>query len=510
MKIMITVSCFNNKHVALFGLGASGIATAHALMRGGAKVTAFDDNAPACEQAKAAGIKVADLRELDWKEISALILSPGVPLTHPAPHWSAALARQNNCDILGDMELFARERANRMKTRGWGEQDCPLIAITGTNGKSTTTALIAHLLQESGRDVQMGGNIGTPILALEEMKKGRCYVIECSSYQIDLAPSLQPTIGVLTNITPDHIDRHGTFAHYASVKEHLIAQAQQAIIAVDDETSRAIAERVEKPVMVSTSQPLDEGWFFAQQTLFKAHDKHVKAIASLKGIPSLRGQHNGQNALLAVAACEALEHFQQKWAPVLRRKMRKNKELERFLKSGSRFSNKNCGETQEVDLSQMQAALTCFSGLAHRMEQVGRLGSILFINDSKATNAQATAPALSAFERIYWIAGGVAKEGGIDALKPFFAKIRKAYLIGEAALEFQTTIADAMPSDVSETLEKAVIKATQDAMADIKAGDVTGEVAILLSPACASFDQFANYGARGDAFRHLVQKQVMP
>jgi len=499
---MITVSCFGNKHVALFGLGGSGIATAHALIQGGAKVTAFDDNAPACEQAKAAGIAIADLRALNWQEIAALILSPGIPLTHPAPHWAAALARQNGCAIIGDVELFARERANRMKIQGWDEQDCPLIAITGTNGKSTTTALIAHLLRASGRDVQMGGNIGTPILALEKIKKGRCYVIECSSYQIDLAPSLKPTISVLTNITPDHIDRHGTFARYAGIKEQLVTRARQVIMAIDDETSRTMAGRVTKPVMVSTRQQLDEGWFFARQTLFKAHDGRVNAIASLEGIASLRGHHNGQNALLAVAACEALERFPKSVERFSDKKCGENKKIEQFVEPGKTKT------ALEVDISNMQTALADFHGLAHRMEQVGRLGSIVFINDSKATNAQATAPALAAFGQVYWIVGGVAKEGGIDALKPFFDKIRKAYLIGEAALDFHATIDNAVPNDVSGTLEKAVIQATQDAMADIKAGHATGEVAILLSPACASFDQFANYSARGDAFRHLVHKQL--
>jgi len=462
---MIPVSCFKDKHVALFGLGGSGIATAQALMAGGAKISAFDDKSDPCERARAAGIPIADLHHLDWKRISSLILSPGVPLTHPAPHWSVALAHHHGCEIIGDIELFARERRQFMTSQGWNEQDCPVIAITGTNGKSTTTALIAHLLRSSNCDVEMGGNIGTPILALGEMKKGRIYVIECSSYQIDLAPSMHPTLGILTNITPDHIDRHGTFTHYCALKERLMTQSRQAILTLDDAPSRAIAERKKEKITVSAQKRLDEGWFFNKSHLFKVHHGKILPIVGLDHITALRGVHNGQNALLAMAACEAMG----------------------------------------VDQSRLQTALQHFPGLPHRMEEVGRDGPLLFINDSKATNAQATAPALASFEHIYWIAGGVAKEGGIEALKPFFNKIRKAYLIGDAAQNFCQTIGDSLPVSLSMTLATALTQAVKDAKTDMTTKQKAEEAAILLSPACASFDQFTNYASRGDAFRLLVQ-----
>ncbi|MBN9054465.1 MAG: UDP-N-acetylmuramoyl-L-alanine--D-glutamate ligase, partial [Rhizobiales bacterium] len=224
---MIPVTTFKGKSVALFGLGGSGLATALALAAGGADVTAWDDNPASVENAAAAGIRTADLRTLDWKGIAALVLSPGVPLTHPKPHWSADLARAAGAEIVGDVELFVRERRAHAP-------DCPFIAITGTNGKSTTTALIAHILRASRRDTQLGGNIGTAVLTLDPPKAGRFYVVECSSYQIDLAPTLNPSAGILLNLTPDHLDRHGTMQHYAEVKERLVAGSRTAIVGVDD------------------------------------------------------------------------------------------------------------------------------------------------------------------------------------------------------------------------------------------------------------------------------------
>jgi UDP-N-acetylmuramoylalanine--D-glutamate ligase len=392
------------------------------------------------------------------------VLSPGVPLTHPKPHWSVELARAAGVEIVGDIELFVRERKAKAP-------DAPFIAITGTNGKSTTTALTAHILEAAGRDAQMGGNIGRAVMTLDLFAPGRCYVVECSSYQIDLAPSIDPSAGVLLNLTPDHLDRHGTVQHYASIKERLVAGSDTAIVGVDDSFCAEIADRLERTgkevVRISKRLPLADGYFAAGSDLMKATGGRHERIASLEGIGSLRGQHNAQNALAALAAS---------------------------LRIG-------------LDPGEIQAGLESFPGLAHRMEQVGRKGHVLFVNDSKATNADASAPALSSFERIYWIAGGLPKEGGIEPLRGFFPRIAKAYLIGEAAPAFAATLGEAAPFEIAGTLAAAVEHAAADAGMDDR-----GEAVVLLSPACASFDQFRNFEMRGDAFRQAVQsiKGVQP
>jgi UDP-N-acetylmuramoylalanine--D-glutamate ligase len=453
---MIPATSFKGKSVALFGLGGSGIATAHALVEGGASVMAWDDNPESVAAAEAAGIPVADLRKTEWSGVSSLVLSPGVPLTHPKPHWSVELARGAGVEIIGDIELFARERRARAP-------QAPFIAITGTNGKSTTTALTTHIVAAAGRDAQMGGNIGRAVMTLDPPTRERIYVVECSSYQIDLAPSLDPTAGVLLNITPDHLDRHGTIQHYADVKERLVAGSQTAIVGVDDIYCEQIADRLEhagrEVVRISKRLALADGMFAEGSTIVKAWSGRMQPVVSLEGIGSLRGQHNAQNAIAATAAC---------------------------LKLG-------------LTLDEIQAGLRSFPGLAHRMEQVGRRGNVLFVNDSKATNADASAPALSSFQRIYWIAGGLPKQGGIASLKSFFPRIAKAYLIGEAAPAFSATLGDAAPYEISGTLEAAVEHAARDA-----ADDTSGEVVVLLSPACASFDQFRNFEVRGEAFRSAV------
>lgn len=367
---MIPVTTLKGKSVALFGLGGSGLATALALATGGADVTAWDDSAASVENAAAAGVKTGDLRALDWKSIDALVLSPGVPLTHPKPHWSAELANAAGVEIIGDVELFARERCAHAP-------DCPFIAITGTNGKSTTTALIAHILKASGRDTQLGGNIGTAVLTLDPPKAGRFYVVECSSYQIDLAPTLNPSAGILLNLTPDHLDRHGSMQHYADVKERLVAGSKTAIVGVDDTYCEIIADRIEragtKVVRISKRNVLADGIYAEGSRLILAQGGATREIADLSSIQTLRGNHNAQNAAAAVAACLAVG----------------------------------------VSENEIRAGLASFPGLKHRMQPVGRKGDTLFVNDSKATNADAAAPALSSFERIYWIAGGVPKEGAL-------------------------------------------------------------------------------------------------
>ena len=457
---MIPITTFANKKVAIFGLGGSGLASASALLAGGADVVAFDDNAASVAKANAAGIPTADLRDIDWSKIASLVLAPGVPLTHPAPHWAAALAQKAGVEVIGDIELFCRERRRRAP-------GAPFVAITGTNGKSTTTALIAHLAASAGMDAQLGGNIGTAILSLAPPQPDRVHVIECSSYQIDLAPSLDPSVGILINLSEDHLDRHGSMDHYAAVKERLVAGVPNdgtAIVGVDDEWCERIAARLaqstKKVVPVSVRHALSNGIFADDKRIMRAVAGDTTQIAALGGIGSLRGVHNAQNAACAAAAALALG----------------------------------------LDAAAIQAGLRSFPGLAHRMEEVGRLGVILFVNDSKATNADSTAQALACFNDIFWIAGGKPKTGGIESLRGFFPRIRKAYLIGEASGEFAATLGPTVPHDITGTLDKAVTAATRDAQ-----DSSAQEPVVLLSPACASFDQFRNFEVRGEAFRELVR-----
>ena len=457
---MIPVTAFAGKKVAVFGLGGSGLVSASALLAGGADVVAFDDDSQSVAKANAAGIPTADLHDVDWSRIAALVLAPGVPLTHPQPHWIVTLARQANVAVIGDIELFCRERAKLAP-------NAPFVAITGTNGKSTTTALIAHLAASAGLDAQLGGNIGTAILSLQPPQAGRVHVIECSSYQIDLAPSLDPSVGILINLSEDHLDRHGSMEHYAQVKERLVAGVPSngtAIVGVDDDWCSAIADRLaqigKRVVRISVHRELSDGIYVANGRIMRATPAGVTPIAELGGIGSLRGQHNAQNAACAAAAALALG----------------------------------------LEPPAIQAGLRSFPGLAHRMEELGRRGAVLYVNDSKATNADSAAQALACFTDIFWIAGGRPKTGGIESLRGFFPRIRKAYLIGEAADEFAATLSPGVPHEIDGTLDKALAAATRDAEAATVA-----EPVVLLSPACASFDQYRNFEVRGDAFRDLVR-----
>ncbi len=458
---MIPITTFAGKKVAVFGLGSSGLVAASALFAGGADVVGWDDSLDRIAHAARAGIPTADLRELDWSKVAALVLAPGVPLTHPAPHWSVGLARAMAVEVIGDIELFCRERSAHAP-------NAPFVAITGTNGKSTTTALIAHLCRSAGIDTQLGGNIGTAILSLQPPQVGRVHVVECSSYQIDLAPGIDPSVGILINLAEDHLDRHGTLADYAAVKERLVSGVPRdgtAIVGVDDNWCQAVADRAERAgqrvVRVSVRRPLAYGVYVEAERIMEASGGTSREIARLGGIGALRGRHNAQNAACAAAAGLALG----------------------------------------LDPSALQSGLRSFPGLAHRMEEVGRKDRVLFVNDSKATNADSAAQALACFGDIFWIAGGKPKTGGIASLSGFFPRIRKAYLIGAAAEEFAATVAGKVEYVVAGTLDQAVAAAARDA-------ETSGldHPVVLLSPACASFDQFLNFEARGAAFRDLVQK----
>ncbi|GAA5106475.1 UDP-N-acetylmuramoyl-L-alanine--D-glutamate ligase [Bartonella jaculi] len=462
---MISVTCYKGQKVALFGLGQSGLAAAKALMRGGAEVIAWDDSPSSVQAAFQQNIPTRDLRYEDWSEFVALILAPGVPLNYPKPHWIVEKARQKDIEIIGDIELFVRARNHFLQHYGFCDQDVPFIAITGTNGKSTTTALLTHLLEQMGYDVQMGGNIGNAILTLKPFVKKRIYVIECSSFQIDLTPSLQPTVGLLLNLTPDHIDRHGSFTQYVQAKRHLVARASHALISVDDTACQDLYQQLlheGRQVEAISKEHFVENGFYAEGTkLFSVRQGQCYMLADLSPMIALRGSHNAQNALMALATLQA-------------------------LKITHPYMNKH---------------LASYKGLPHRMQQVCKMGSVLFINDSKATNADASAPALSSFNDIFWIVGGQAKKGGIDSLREFFHKIRKAYLIGSAAEEFASVIGSAFPFSISATLENAVHEAAADAMrCKVK------EAVVLFSPACASYDQFKNYEMRGEAFVSFVMQ----
>lgn len=463
---MIEVESFKNKTVGVFGLARSGISAARALVQGGATVYAWDDK----ESARANLPEGAIVREWDrwpWLEMAALVLSPGVPLTHPKPHAIVERAVDAHVAIIGDIDLFARAIRPDSKAPGLA----PVIAITGTNGKSTITALIGHILQACGFDAQIGGNIGKPALDLNPPKPKTVYVLEISSYQIDLSPNLRPDVSILSNITPDHIDRHGTLENYARVKAALLARTVPSghmIVGTDDAPSASIYTKLvavhdAEAVAVSVGKVLGRGVFVIDGKLFDARHHPAEEIGNLAQAPHLPGAHNWQNAALSYAAVR----------------------------------------TMVRDPQAIMKAITRFPGLVHRIEDVGRIGKVRFVNDSKATNADAAARALACFPDIYWIAGGKAKEGGIESLHAYFPRIRKAYLIGEAAPNFAATLSGDVAFEHSETMEHALRAAAADA-----AASGSPEPVVLLSPACASFDQFRDFEERGDRFRAAVKEMA--
>ena len=455
---MIPVTIFAGRDVAVFGLGLSNIAASHALAAGGARVLAWDDTPVARDKAAAQGVPLHDLAAAEWSEIAALVLAPGIPLTHPEPHWSVEKAHDAGVEVIGDTELFFRERVKE-------DQDAKVAVITGTNGKSTTTALTAHLLHEAGRPVALGGNIGRAVLDLPPFAAGLTYVLELSTFQIDLTPMLQPDVAALLNITPDHLDRHGTLENYAAIKARVFAGLRPegtAVIGIDDPYCCAIADALPGPYAVkriAVGHPVQTGVWAKDGILTEVEKGVERGRVSLDGIGSLRGAHNWQNAALAYALARS----------------------------------------QGLDASTIAKGLGTFAGLAHRMEQVARMGSVLFVNDSKATNADAAAKALASFTDIYWILGGRPKSGGLAGLEPFFPRIARAYLIGEAADGF----AGQLGADVDHVQCGTLSRAIEAAAADAKCSQAP-EPVVLLSPACASYDQFANFEARGQSFREFV------
>ncbi len=460
---MIPVRGFEGKTVAVFGLARTGLAAARALIAGGAQVALWDEKPEARAAAEAEGLPLVDLTTADWSRFAALMLSPGVPLTHPAPHWTVEKARAAGVEIVGDMELFART------VNAAPEHRRPkIVAITGTNGKSTTTALIGHVCAQAGRDVRIGGNIGVGVLDLEDMHGGAVYVLEMSSYQLDLTSSLHADVTVILNISPDHLERHGSMEGYVAAKRRILAnqgKGDTAVIGVDDMWGQQICTEITAAnrrtiVPISASKAMGRGIYVLNGLLYDATGERAAEVADLNRARSLPGRHNWQNAAAAYAAAKGLG----------------------------------------IPADEAAEHLLTFPGLAHRMETVATLGRVRFVNDSKATNADAARQALSSYPRSFWIAGGQAKTGGIESLEDLFGRVAKAYLIGEAAPAFAQTLKGRATIAEAGAMDAAVAQAYADASA-------TGQDAVvLLSPAAASFDQYADFEARGEAFRAAVQR----
>lgn len=456
---MITVTAYRQRPVGVFGLGKAGDATIASLAAGGAVVFAADDSPASCARTaeKFRDVTVAPVEQWPWAKMAALVLSPGVPLTHPAPHAVVALAKAHGCPIIGDIELLYRS--------------CPsarYVGITGTNGKSTTTTLIGHILRQAGLTLQVGGNLGMAALSLDPLGPDGIYVLELSSYQLDLLHSARFHVGAFLNVTPDHLDRHGDMAGYVAAKMHLFDRQEKgdvAVIAVDDDYTRGVADTLQKRqaqtvVRVSGHAVMAGGVHVKDGVL---QDPAAGLSFDLRPIVTLTGEHNRQNAAVAYAVARA------------------------------------CGVAPEA----ICAAMRSFAGLRHRLQLVASIDGVRYINDSKATNADATRHALAPYDAIYWIAGGKAKAGGIEPLESFFPKVAHAFLIGAAEEDFARTLAGKAPYTRCGTLAEAVRQAAALAQMEKKAGAV-----VLLSPACASFDQWKSFEERGDAFCAQVEALV--
>ena len=460
---MIAAKSYLGKKVAVMGLARSGQSAAEALKAGGAEVIAWDDDAKKCRETALLGINISDLTKEDFTNIDALILSPGIPHSYPKPHVVAKKAKRANTPIIGDIEIFVK---NFVEPR--------IIGITGTNGKSTTTALVGHIMRCAGLPVEIGGNIGLPVLGFENTLDAGYQVLELSSYQLELTPSLRCEIAVILNISPDHLDRHGGMDGYKAAKLKIMESLPEnaiAIIGVDDPESIGIAkwltENEHKNLRVTPISGLivpENGVGVLDGNIVNNINCENEVVISLQDNTILPGAHNWQN--IAAGTAVAL--------------------------------------TLGISNNVIKNAISSFPGLPHRQELVGTFNSLTFINDSKATNADATARALSCYESIYWILGGQSKEGGICLLSKFFPKIRHAFLIGECSEEF----ADVLKGVVKYTNCGTIQKAIETIKNDIPS-IYNDKVVILLSPAAASFDQFESYEARGDAFRLLIEEKIL-
>ncbi|MDI1284868.1 MAG: UDP-N-acetylmuramoyl-L-alanine--D-glutamate ligase [Reyranella sp.] len=450
---MIDLAVLKGSSFVVLGLARSGLSTVRALAAAGIECVAWDDNPPSREQAVGMGATLVEPAAIDWSRVSALIISPGIPNRLPTPHPAAVAARAAGKPILCDVELLAR-----------AEPKARFVAITGTNGKSTTTALIGHILEEAGMRSEVGGNIGRGALDLAPLGVGGVYVLELSSYQLELLATFRANIAIWLNITPDHIDRHGDMAGYVAAKKNIFARQQSgdcAVIGTDDEPSRAIEREIAgRPgvtcVPLALDAPVAGGISYRAGMLIDADGYTV----DFSDVPTLPGDHNAQNAAAAWAAC--------RWLDVPREKI--------------------------------VAGLRSYQGLPHRQERVASVGNAVYINDSKATNADATARALSSYRNIYWILGGQAKEGGVAPLAAYFNRILHAFLIGEASDLFASQLRGKLPYTRCGDLQSALDAAHAYAQREGGAPSV-----VLLSPACASWDQWKSYEHRGDAFRAMAR-----
>lgn len=448
---MIPLPQTKGKRYGVMGLGRSGRAAAHALVASGAEVFVWDDRDASVPD----GAVRHDFGRDDWPTLAGMVWSPGIPFLHPKPHAVAIRAATAGCPLLSDIDLLA--------AAGIG---ATLVGVTGTNGKSTTTALLAHLLTEAGRPAVAGGNIGAAALELPELDGSGTYVLELSSYQLELCQSAQFSIGVWLNLTPDHLERHGGLHGYAAAKSRIWRMDGGngiAVIGIDSEYGQAEAARASamgRRVIPISGTHLPEGGVGVQDgVLISGMDGHSQALATLAHAAALPGTHNAENAAAAAAAALSLG----------------------------------------VSAAKIASGLSSFPGLAHRQEMVRRIGSVAYINDSKATNAESTAKALVCYPRIYWICGGLPKAGGIQPLSPLFRRIARAFLIGEASSAFSATLESAtIPCSDEGDLLTALSAAHRAAQAD------PDPSVVLLSPACASFDQWPSFEARGDAFRSAV------
>ncbi len=454
---MIALSTYAGRTVAVLGLARSGSAAVRALTASSANVIAWDDNEDRRNENAGAGVLLSNLSKCHFDNIDALVLSPGVPFTHPTPHPAVRNAQAAGVKVIGDVELFAMSQPT-----------AKVVGVTGTNGKSTTTALIGYLLAAAGRPVEVGGNIGRPVLDCARLDAQGTYVVELSSYQIDLAPSLVCDVAVLINVSSDHLDRHGDMAGYVAVKRRIFngqTGAKAAVVGVDDDHCRATYQWLKDQghanvVPIAVGRALEEG-VFVQGGVLNDRIAGDAGTVDLAGIKALRGAHNWQNVAAAYAAVRSIG----------------------------------------LSRDDIARALPGFPGLPHRMESVAVINGVEYINDSKATNADAAARALETFDDIYWIAGGRSKQGGYAALEPYLPRVRRAYLIGEAAPSMAAAFGDQTDVVQTKTLERAVAAASRDTALS---GSDGRRPVILLSPACASFDQFDDYEARGEAFRTLV------
>ena len=465
---MIPVQGYKGRRVAVLGLGRSGLATARALVAGGAEALLWDDSAEARAKAGAEGFVCTDLtRNGALDGVALLVTSPGIPHLFPAPHGVIARACDMGVPVDNDIGLFFRSYA----TADWDDFEVTprVVCVTGSNGKSTTTALICHILQVAGRPTQMAGNIGRGVLDMDPAQDAEVVVLELSSYQTDLARHLTPDVAVFTNLSPDHLDRHGGIGGYFAAKRRLFAEGgpDRAVIGVDEAEGRYLAGQMaegpedDRVIRISAGQKLEGfGWSVFARKGFLAEWRKGRQVASidLRSVSGLPGAHNHQNACAAYAACRSLG----------------------------------------IAPKRIEGAFASFTGLPHRSQLVGEKGGVRFINDSKATNVDSAAKALQAFAAIRWIAGGLGKEGGIRALLPHVGSVKKAYLIGHSARDFALELGD-VPYEICETMDRAVTRAAAEATA--------GEV-VLLAPAAASFDQYPNFEARGEDFMARVKAWI--